>query len=33
MSKEKRIANQIREMLYKRGFKVETKFSKNTKSV
>ncbi len=33
INKEKRIANQIREMLYKRGFKVETKFSKNTKSV
>ncbi len=33
ISKEKRMANKIREMLYKRGFKVEMKISKNTKSV
>ncbi len=32
-SKEKRVANKIREMLYRRGFKVETKISKNTKSI
>ncbi len=33
ISKEKRIANKIKEMLQKRGFKVEIKTSKNTKSV
>lgn len=33
ISKEKRMANKIKEMLYRRGFKVETKISKNTKSV
>lgn len=33
IGKEKRIANKIREMLYRRGFKVEMKISKNTKSV
>lgn len=33
LSKEKRIANKIKEMLYKRGFTVETKLSKNSKSV
>lgn len=33
LSEEKRIANEIRNMLYKRGFKVETKLSKNSKSI
>ena len=33
ISKEKRVANQIRERLYQRGFKVETKISKNKKIV
>lgn len=33
LGKEKRVANKIREMLYKRGFIVKTKISKKTKSV
>lgn len=33
LSKEKRMANKVKEMLYKRGFIVETKLSKNSKSV
>lgn len=33
INKERRIADKIRNMLYKRGFKVDIKIAKNTKSV
>ena len=33
ISKERRIADKIRNMLYKRGFRVDVKIAKNTKSV
>lgn len=33
INKEKKTANKIREMLHRRGFKVDMKVSKNTKSI